>query len=156
MPEIKNIKSEITSRAQNMPRCNNSFSRTVLVNWTYMCKWYFNGGALDHWSSQSNTWRAQKYDGSYENKFTWRIFVYKETWAIPHAALIWRRAIVYCCPVLEQNNGGRKFKDQREVGADVTRWLVTQGTEWYRQGKEKLVPRCDKCLSTGDVCVETW
>jgi len=34
MPEMENMKSEIMSRAQNMSRCNNPFSRTVLVRWT--------------------------------------------------------------------------------------------------------------------------
>jgi hypothetical protein len=40
------------------------------------------------------------------------------------------------------------------VGADVKRRLVTQDTECYQQGIEKLVPRCGKCLSFGDECLE--
>ena len=82
------------------------------------------------------------------------IFVREEPWNIPHAGLIWRRAIAVCCPALQQNIGGRKFKDQCEVGADKIRCLVTQGTEWYQQGLEKPVPRCDKCLSFGEDYVE--
>jgi hypothetical protein len=55
---------------------------------------------------------------------------------------------------LKQNLGGHKFKDDREVQTVVTRWLITQDTDWYRQWVEKLVTRYDKWLSCGEDYVE--
>jgi len=42
---------------------------------------------------------------------------------------------------LKINPGGHKFKYRREVEIVVTGGLVTQNTDLYRQGMEKIVPR---------------
>jgi hypothetical protein len=57
-------------------------------------------------------------------------------------------------PSLKQNRGGRRFEDDYEVETVVTRWLITQDTDWCQQATEKLVRNCDKWLSFGGKYVE--
>jgi hypothetical protein len=38
---------------------------------------------------------------------------------------------------LQQDHGGHTSRGDREVRTGVTRWLLTQGTDWYPQGREK-------------------
>jgi hypothetical protein len=40
---------------------------------------------------------------------------------------------------LKQNPEGRRFKDDREVETAVTRWMMTEGTDWYQQGIAKVI-----------------
>lgn len=52
-----------------------------------------------------------------------------------------------CCPILEHNN---------ETETTVARWLLTQGTGWCQQRKEKLVPWYDKYFNCSWGFVEKW
>ena len=58
----------------------------------------------------------------------------------------------HLCP-LSLCPGGHRLKDNREVQTVATRWLVTQDTDWYQQGMQKLASRYDMCLSCGRDCV---
>jgi hypothetical protein len=40
-------------------------------------------------------------------------------------------------PALKQNLACHRFKDNREVEAIVTRWVIAQDMEWYWQGIRK-------------------
>lgn len=43
--------------------------------------------------------------------------------------------------------GSHRFENDREVEAAVTRRLITEDTELYQTGIEKLVQRCKKYLN---------
>jgi len=49
----------------------------------------------------------------------------------------------------EQNLGGHIISDDREVKSVVTRWLVTQDADLYREGIQNFDPQYDKCLNFG-------
>jgi hypothetical protein len=104
--------------------------------------------ALRHvWHREQQTFVTAVYDGRSANKFTWRNFVTNER------ALIRRRINVICFQ-LKQSLGGHKFEDDRHAETVVTRWLITQDTEFCQQVVEKLVPRCNTCLICGRDCAE--
>jgi hypothetical protein len=47
-------------------------------------------------------------------------------------------------PAPKQYLGNLKFEENREEEMIVTRWLITQGTDFCEQGKEKLIHKQDK------------
>jgi hypothetical protein len=55
---------------------------------------------------------------------------------------------------VEQNLSGCVFKGCCEVETVVTRWLITQDTGFYRQAKEKFVPRYEKSLNFDGNCLK--
>jgi hypothetical protein len=57
---------------------------------------------------------------------------------------------------LKQNLGDHKFKDDREVYAFVTRWVIIRGTDWYKQGIGKFVPMYDCFGYVGDYVEMQW
>jgi histone-lysine N-methyltransferase SETMAR len=57
-------------------------------------------------------------------------------------------------PALKDHLSGHKFSSDNDVKTAVTKWLKSQGTEFYEAGINKLVPRQDKCLSLGGDYVE--
>ena len=57
-------------------------------------------------------------------------------------------------PHLKVHLGGLRFHNDFEVETEVNRWFKKQGTQWYTQGIEKLVPRYQKCLDKEDDYVE--
>jgi hypothetical protein len=53
----------------------------------------------------------------------------------------------------KQHRGGHKFKDDYEVEAVVTWWLITHHSRASgQQGKENRTPHHDECLN----CDEDW
>jgi hypothetical protein len=46
---------------------------------------------------------------------------------------------------------GYIFRDDGEVETFETGWLITQDTESYQDGMEKLTPRYDKCICLGRI-----
>ncbi|PNF35627.1 hypothetical protein B7P43_G01883 [Cryptotermes secundus] len=46
------------------------------------------------------------------------------------------------------------FENDREVEMVVTQWFQSQVADFYDTGIQKLVPRYDKCLSSGGDYVE--
>ncbi|PNF33163.1 hypothetical protein B7P43_G13585 [Cryptotermes secundus] len=46
------------------------------------------------------------------------------------------------------------FENDREVEMVVTQWFQSQAVDFYDTGIQKLVPRYDKCLNSGDDYVE--
>ena len=55
---------------------------------------------------------------------------------------------------LKDHLSGHKFTSDDDVKTAVTRWLKSQGAEFYETGINKLVPRLDKCLNLGGDYVE--
>jgi hypothetical protein len=50
---------------------------------------------------------------------------------------------------LKDHLSGHKFVSDNGMKTAVTRWLKSQGTEFYKAGINKLVPQLDKCLNLG-------
>jgi hypothetical protein len=57
-------------------------------------------------------------------------------------------------PALKQNFGKHRFKDDCKLETFMIKWLITQDTDFYQQGREELFPAYDKCLSSGRNCVQ--
>jgi len=55
---------------------------------------------------------------------------------------------------LKQNRSGHNFKDDRDVEAVVTGWLVTQDRDCCQQETASFIPRYDKWIGCGEDCVE--
>jgi len=55
---------------------------------------------------------------------------------------------------LKQNRSGHNCKDDRDVEAVVTGWLVTQDRDVCQQRTASFIPRYDKCIGCGEDCVE--
>jgi hypothetical protein len=107
------------------------------------------------WDRQRYVRHLSLYDDRSEKKLTWRIIS-----RLKNLHWLWLHhgntspSDCHLFPAPKQNFGGHNFKDDGEVKTVVTRWLITQYTDWYRQGIEKLALRYDKCLSCGVDCVE--
>ena len=43
----------------------------------------------------------------------------------------------------------QRFQNDREVEMSVTQWFQSQAVDFYDTGIQKLIPRYDKCLSSG-------
>ena len=52
-------------------------------------------------------------------------------------------------PALKDHLSGHRFASDDDVKTSVMRMLKSQGTECYKAGINKLVPRVDKCHSVG-------
>jgi hypothetical protein len=52
--------------------------------------------------------------------------------------------------------GGRRFKNDEEVEEAVKEWLNGLVAEVYKEGIQKLVTSCEKCLNVEDNCVEKY
>jgi hypothetical protein len=50
--------------------------------------------------------------------------------------------------------GGKRFDDNDDLKDAVQKWLTLQAAAFYKEGIQKLVPRCDKCLNNGGEYVE--
>ena len=48
----------------------------------------------------------------------------------------------------------QRFQNDREKKMSVTQWLQSQAADFYNTVIQKLVPRYDKCLNSGDEYVE--
>ena len=46
------------------------------------------------------------------------------------------------------------FQNDREAEMSVTQWLQSQVADFYDTGIQMLVPRYDRCLSSGDEYVK--
>jgi hypothetical protein len=57
-------------------------------------------------------------------------------------------------PVLKQNLGGHRSKDDHEMGKVVIQCLVTQATDWYEQGIGKPILLHNKYPTRGGDYVE--
>ena len=51
--------------------------------------------------------------------------------------------------ILKDHPSSYKFASDDNVKTAVTRWLKSQGTEFYKAGSNKLVPWLDRCLNLG-------
>jgi hypothetical protein len=48
----------------------------------------------------------------------------------------------------------QRFNNNEELTEDVKTWLRSQAADFFDTGMQKLIPRYDKCLSSGGYCVE--
>ena len=48
----------------------------------------------------------------------------------------------------------QRFQNDREAEMNVTQWFQSQAADLYDTEIQKLIPRHDKCLNSGDECVE--
>jgi len=58
-------------------------------------------------------------------------------------------------PHLKNFLGGQRFDDDHDLKDAVQKWLTSQAATFYEEGKQKRVPRYDKCLNNGGEYVET-
>jgi len=49
---------------------------------------------------------------------------------------------------------GKKFDDDDEVQEEVMTWLKGQVADFYDSGKQKLVPRLNKCLDNAGIMLK--
>jgi hypothetical protein len=85
------------------------------------------------------------YEDRSENNFTFPQWLW-----LDHVI---RRRATFMFPAQMHNLGSQRFKDDREVVTVVTRCVITQDTDWYKQGMGKLALRYAKSLSFGEDCV---
>jgi hypothetical protein len=52
--------------------------------------------------------------------------------------------------------GTQHFNNNEELMEGVKTWLSSQVADFFDTGIQKLVPRYDKCLSSGGDCVENY
>jgi hypothetical protein len=48
----------------------------------------------------------------------------------------------------------QRFNNNEELMEGVKTWLSSRATDFFDTGKQKLIPRYDKCLNSGDEYVK--
>jgi transposase len=57
-------------------------------------------------------------------------------------------------PKMKKHLRGQRFHSSEDVQNEVKKWFGAQDAIFFYEGLDKLIHRCDKCLSTLGDCVE--